>query len=126
MKKRIVIYPLLIFTLNLAFCTKSSTNSSELIVGKWMEVSGTPSSNFAICDFQGSYIDLKSDNTYTEYSKCSNKTTSGTYKVSGNTVTVISSTLPIPVIFNIITITATDLILEDSFLGSPERVSYKR
>ncbi|MEI8074502.1 MAG: lipocalin family protein [Bacteroidota bacterium] len=107
-------------------CSKTNANNDSQIVGKWMEFSATPASNYSACDFQGSYIDLKSDNSYSEYSKCSNKITGGTYSKVGNTIVVTSSAFPIPVTLNIITLTSTDLILEDTFMGSTDRVTYKR
>ena len=107
-------------------CSKTSNNNTTNVAGKWFEISAIPSSNYSSCDFQGSYINFNSNNTYTEFSSCTNNTSIGTYKTVGNTIIVTPNVFPIPVTFNIISLTTTQLILEDTFMGSTDRVTYKR
>lgn len=91
-------------------CTKDGTIKENYLIGKWQMTNSTDPYTEP-CDFEG-YLQFKDGGTYTDFDKCANQTSGGTWKLDGNILTVATNAFPISVQVKIIKLTKTELIME--------------
>lgn len=104
----------------------SNANNSSLIIGKWSIVKSTDSSPLLPCDLT-SWSEFKKGGTGNDYDDCTKETASVTWSITGDVLTVTSSTLPIPFAMKIVSLTQTSMVLSFSdFGGVTSQTTYKR
>lgn len=93
-----------------------STDSS--IVGKWQLVSVSPQSmleDYDECEFEG-YVEFASNGKYSDHRPCGvSDIGGGKWKLSGNTLTIISDILPTPIETTIEISDNNLVIIQDAF-----------
>jgi len=114
----------LLFTIS-SCSDDDDTNTDNLIIGKWQLVSSTDSDTES-CLFSG-HTDFKSNGKYEDHTGCGNKDGGGSWKMSGDELTMTANILPIPITATIKELTETTLILKltlECFYTSTD--TYKR
>ncbi len=104
----------------------TKTNTSSLIIGKWsVEKSTDPT--YQPCDFSG-WDEFKEGGAYSNYDNCSKSTTSGSWSINGDNLTMIMQSFPIPFTGKIISLTQTSMVLSFVPFGSAtaEQTTFKK
>jgi hypothetical protein len=124
--KKIIYLALSVIFLTFSSCSSdsSSNSSAATVVGKWKVTNYSIPENYEPCDYLG-WIDIKSNGNYDEYEQCFDETSSGTWVKNGQTLTVTSSQLSIPIAFTIVSLTQTTMVLRFS-LFETEEVTYTK
>ena len=124
--KKIFLF-IIVLTTVISGCSKDETTKSDSIIGKWQPVTFSDPSQYLPCDYAG-WIKFLENGKIEDFDACNNTTSSTTtYTITGSVMTIISSTFPIPIAVQIVSLTSTTLVLEISdFGGGIERTTYKK
>jgi len=115
---------ILILCIGLSSCSKDDTTTTTTdsnIIGKWQMVERTPITTLEPCIYEG-WLEIKSNGEYIEYEACEDYTSNGTWKREGNTITIITNNFPIPLEYDIVSVSDNELVLKYSFITA----KYKR
>ncbi|MDR3327453.1 MAG: lipocalin family protein [Prevotellaceae bacterium] len=118
---------LLALCIGISSCSKDDddSNSSDL-AGKWqltevradgvLQNPNVSTDYNEPCDYEG-WSQFKSDGTFIDYDGCDNSTSGGTWRLNGNTVTVVADVFSISLNFKIISLNQTTLVFETTAIG---------
>lgn len=104
----------------------TKTTTPTLIIGKW-KVEKSTDPTYQTCDFSG-WDEFKEGGAYSNYDDCNKSTTSGSWTLSGDNLTMIMKSFPIPFTGKIISLTQTSMVLSFVPLGSAtaEQTTFKK
>ena len=108
--------------IGLSSCSKDDNGTTEgNIIGKWQMYERTPITTLEPCIYEG-WLEIKSNGEYIEYEACEDYTSNGTWERDGNTITIISDSFPVPLEYDIVSVSDNELVLKYSFITA----KYKR
>lgn len=123
--KKLTYFILSILFFVLAACSNDDSNNTPSVVGKWKFTSTTIPDNHEPCDYLG-WTEYKSNGTIEDYDACDNVTSGGTWNQSGNNLTFISSTFPIPITVQVLSVTSTTMVLKTDISGETENITFTK
>ena len=109
--------------IGISSCSKDKDD--DKIIGKWQITSVSNPDDYEECDYQG-WMELKKDGTLTEYDKCFDESSSGTWKLENGKLTLTSDVFPIPIAFDVKKLSDTELELEISLFGTSSTTKFKK
>lgn len=120
--KRNLFYVLIAFLATCTFfaCSGDDDNFSDgsQLVGKWQLVSVSPANmaeDYDDCEFKG-YIEFTADGKYSDHRPCGvSDIGGGKWKLSGNTLTITSDILPVPLETTIELADDVLIIIQDAY-----------
>lgn len=106
-------------------CSKDEEGGegSSSIVGKWQLVEVTDKEEYEPCEFEG-FTQFADNGVWRYENGCTNG--KGTWKLSGETLTLTPDILPIPVSITVIAVNKSTLVIEQTIGSIKNRETYKR